>query len=165
MKPLISDSLKESLVTQLAEENKNANLYLSIASYLNGKGLSNLAKRFEEQHSEEISHGLIIYNLLSDLSVVFTVPEIESYDISLIDSIYKVGELYLEREVITTESLDEIKKQAIDENNPVVEERIRLMIQYQQSEYKEATEFRDTTILFSEWWQVALWNASLGKER
>lgn len=162
MIPLISDSLKESLVQQIAEEKKNANIYLSIASFLNGKGLFNLAKKFEEQHSEETEHSLILYKLLSDLSIVFVVPQIETYDISSIDNIVSLAELYLEREVQTTESLGEIKKQAIDEDNYVVEERIRKMIKLQQLEYAESTEFLDKASLLKEWWQVALWDSSIG---
>lgn len=164
MIPLISDSLKESLVQQIAEEKRNGNIYLSIASYLNGRGLSNLAKKFEEQHSEETEHSLILYKLLSDLSIVFVVPQIETYDISSIDNIVSLAELYLEREVQTTESLGEIKKQAIDEDNYVVEERIREMIKLQQSEYTESTEFLDKANLLKEWWQVALWDLSLNEE-
>lgn len=162
MIPLISDSLKDSLVQQIAEEKKNANIYLSIASYLNGKGLSNLAKKFEDQHTEETEHSLILYKLLSDLSIVFIVPEVESYDISGISNIVSLAELYLEREYQTTESLGEIKKQSIDEDNHVVEERIKEMIKLQQNEYEEATTFLDKANLLSEWWQVALWDSSLG---
>lgn len=163
MKPLISDSLKEALVNQIAEEKKNGNLYLSIASYLNGKGLSNLAHKFEEQHSEENEHSLIIYKLLSDLSIVFIVPEIESYDISSFENFIQFAELYLEREYLTTESLGEIKKLAMEEDNHVVEESIRKMIELQQTEYAEATEMLDKANILKEWWQVSLWDLSLGK--
>ena len=162
MQPLISETLKEVLVNQLASEKQNANIYLSIASYLNGKGLSNLAKKFEEQHAEETSHALIIYKLLSDLSIVFSVPQIDSYNLSFIEKITDIAKLYLEREFEITTSLADIKDLAIQENNPVVEERIREMIRAQQSEYEEATEFLDKSLLMSEWWQVALWNESLG---
>lgn len=163
MQPLISDSLKEAIVNQVAEEKKNANIYLSIASYLNGKGLSNLAKRFEEQHEEENSHALILYKLLSDLSVTFIVPEIESYDISSFENFIQFAELYLEREYLTAESLGEIKKMAIEEDNFVVEERLREMILLQQNEYSEATEMLDKANILKEWWQVALFDLSLGK--
>lgn len=163
MQPLISESLKESLVNQIAEEKKNGNLYLSIASYLNGKGLSNLAKKFEEQHSEETEHSLIIYKLLSDLSVTFIVPEIESYDISSFENFIQFAELYLEREYLTTESLSEIKKLAMEEDNSVVEERLREMILLQQGEYSEATELFDKANILKEWWQISLWDLSLGK--
>lgn len=162
MIPLISDSLKDSLVNQIAEEKKNANIYLSIASYLNSKGLSNLAKRFEEQHAEETEHSIILYRLLSDLSIVFVIPEIESYDISNIDTMIGISELYLERERLTTESLGEIKKLAIEEDNHVVEESLRKMIQLQQKEYAEATELLDKMLLLKEWYQVALFDSSLG---
>jgi len=162
MKPLISDSLKESLISQLAAEKQNANIYLSIASFLNGKGLSNLAKKFEEQHSEETSHSLIIYNLLSDLSIVFNVPEISEFQVSFTNPL-SVAELYVAREFETTTSLGEIKNLAMDDGNHVVEERMREMIKLQQNEYEEATSLYDTLELLTEWWQVALYDVSLGK--
>lgn len=162
MKPLISDALKESLIGQLSHEKQNANIYLSIASFLNGKGLSNLAKKFEEQHSEETEHSLIIYNLLSDLGIVFNVPEVSEFIISITSPV-SLGELYLSREFETTTSLAEIKNLAMDDNNPVVEERIREMIKLQQAEYEEATSLLDTLQLLNEWWQVVLYDASVGK--
>lgn len=162
MKPLISDNLIESIVNQIGEEKKNANIYLGIASYLNGKGLSNLAKKFEEQHAEETEHSFILYKLLSDLSVIFIVPETESYNLALIENIGDIANLYLEREIETTDSLGEIKNQAMDEGNHVVEERLREMIKLQQQEYAEATDFYDKSLLFNEWWKAAIWDSSIG---
>jgi ferritin len=160
MKPLISDTLGESLVGQLADEKRNANLYLSIASYLNGKGLSMLAKRFEEQYEEENSHALMIYRLLSDLGFVFVVPTIDEYSASF-ETIKGIAELYLLREQLTTESLGEIKKLAVEEDNHVVEQAMRELISKQQEEYAEATDFCDKASMLPEWWQVSLWDLSL----
>jgi len=162
MQPLISDALKESLVAQLASEKQNANIYLSIASFLNGKGLSHLADKFLNQHAEETEHSLIIYKLLSDLSVVFNVPEINEFQV-LFTNPLSLAELYLAREFETTTSLGEIKNLAMEDENHVVEERMRDMIKLQQNEYEEATSLYDTFELLNEWWQVALYDVSLGK--
>ena len=162
MKPLISDALKESLVAQIAHEKLNANIYLSIASFLNGKGLSNLANKFLIQHSEETEHSIIIYKLLSDLGIVFNIPEINEFQVSFTNPL-SVAELYVAREFETTTSLGEIKNLAMDDGNHVVEERMREMIKLQQNEYEEATSLYDTLELLSEWWQVALYDVSLGK--
>lgn len=162
MKPLISESLKSALVEQIGAEKENANIYLCLASFLNGKGLSNLAKKFETQHQEETEHSLIIYKLLVDLGVVFGIPEINSCNLSF-SKISELANLYLEREILTTESLNDIKSQAIDEGNPVVEERMREMIKLQQAEYEEATDFLDKALLIQDDWKfVLMWDLGEG---
>jgi ferritin len=163
MKSLIGDSLKSALVEQLGQEIYNSHLYLYTAAFLNSKGLSNLAKHFEGQHKEEQDHALIIYNLLVDLGVDFDMPEIMGCSMPF-QSILDVANIYLEREVITTESLNEIKNQAMGEIEycPVVEERMRDMIETQQHEYREATDFFDKASLTEgDWKFVLLWDSSL----
>jgi len=163
MQPLISEGLKSALVEQLGAEKYNSHVYLYIAACLNSKGLSNLAKLFEKQHDEEQEHSLIIYKLLSDMGVDFDMPEIMGCAMPFA-GILDIANLFLEREILTTTSLNDIKVQAMDENNPcpVVEERMREMIKIQQQEYAEATEFLDkSNIIGNDWKFVFLWDASL----
>ena len=159
--PLVSEELVNVLVEQISHEKYNANLYLYIASFLNSKGLSNMAKHFEGQHEEEQSHAKMIYQLLIDLGIHFQFPSIEGCDMEF-PSIHDIAQRYLDREVLTTQSLDEIKIQAIEDSNPVVEEKMREMISLQQNEYAEATDFMDKSMNLMEWWQVALWDLALG---
>ena len=160
MKPLISDSLKLSLVAQMGHEIYNAHIYLYVAAYLNSKGLSNLAKHFEGQNKEEIEHSLILYNLLTDLGVAFDMPEIPPCNMPF-NMMSEISTLYLEREFLTTSNLDDIKKQSILDSNPVVEEKLREMISKQQHEYREATDMFDKASILTEWWQVSLWDMSM----
>ena len=149
------------LCSQLAYEKFNANLYLFIAGDLKNRGFNNLAKHFEEQHEEETGHSLIIYNLLTDLNSPVKLEQIDEVKLQ-INSVMDIANGYLAREIITTTSLDEIKKQVIDENNPVVEERIREMILLQQNEYAEATDWLDhATLCGNDWFRVMLWDGSL----
>jgi ferritin len=158
MNPLISENLAGYLNGQIAHEKFNANLYLFIAADLKNRGFNNLAKHFEEQHNEETEHSLIIYNLLTDLNIPVKLEEIDEVKLQ-ISSVTDIATAYLEREIYTTTSLDEIKKQAIDENNPVVEERIREMILLQQNEYAEATDWADhAKICGGDWYRVMLWD-------
>ena len=161
MEKLISENLNEMLCSQLAYEKFNANLYLFIAGDLKNRGFNNLAKHFEEQHEEETGHSLIIYNLLTDLNSPVKLEQIDEVKLQ-INSVMDIANGYLAREIITTTSLDEIKKQVIDENNPVVEERIREMILLQQNEYAEATDWLDhATLCGNDWFRVMLWDGSL----
>jgi ferritin len=158
--PLISDELVSVIVEQISHEKYNANLYLYIASFLNSKGLSNIAKHFEGQFVEEEEHARILYNLLVDMGIHFPFPEIEGCSMEF-SSMENLATAYFDREVITTQSLNEIKQQAMMEN-AIVEEKIREMILLQQNEMAEATDFSDKTENLKEWWQVALWDIALG---
>lgn len=160
---LISEELRQSLIEQIGHEKYNANLYLYIAAYLKNKGLSGgLVKHFEKQHTEETEHSLILYNLLTDLNAQVNIPEIKEINI-FFNTIIDIAQLYLQREIDTTNSLIEIKQLAIDENNGVVEERIREMIKLQQNEYAEATDFMDkSNIIGDDWKFVLLWDQGLG---
>jgi len=159
---LISEELRQVLINQLGHEKTNANIYLFIAAYLKNKGLDHIAAHFEDQHNEETQHSLIIYNLLTDLNADVLIPEINEINISF-NTIIDAANVYLNREIETTDSLIEIKQLAIDENNGVVEERMREMIKLQQNEYEEATSFMDRALLTNgDWKFVLLWDQSLG---
>lgn len=158
---LISETLITAIQDQIGHERYNSNLYLYIAGYLKNKGLDNLAKHFESQHDEEIGHSLEFFNLLTDLNADVKIPAIEAIAPPL-ETILDIAKAYLRQEVLTTTKIDVIKKMAVEQNNPVVEEKMREMITKQQKEYEEATSFMDKAVLMSEWWQVALWDSSIG---
>lgn len=161
MEKLISDVLQRSLCEQIGHEKYNSNLYLYIAAFFNNMGLTNLGKKFEEQHEEEFVHSKMIYSILIDLSTPIYIPEIDQIDIKF-SSILDIAKLFLEREISTTESLDAIKKLAIDEKCPVVEEAMRDMIKLQRNEYAEATDFMDKAQLTGgDWWKVSVWDLNL----
>ena len=161
MKKLISDNIVESLQWQLTHEKYNANLYLYICGYLKNKGLENLASHFMQQHDEETEHSKIIFELLTDLNCNVIMNQIDEINIPF-NSILDVATAYLNREMLTTESLNDIKNQSINENNPVVEERIREMIKLQQNEYAEASDFNDKAeITGGDWKFVLMWDLGL----
>lgn len=158
---LINESLRNALNEQIGHEFYNANLYLYMCAFLKNKGLDNLAKHFEGQHEEEIAHGKEFASLLTDLNADVYIPEINEISKSY-ENIIELATAYLEREKLTTNSINEIKKLAVQDDNPVVEEKCREMISKQQKEYEEATTFLDRATLMSEWWQCALWDAAGG---
>jgi ferritin len=158
MNPLISDSLNSVLNTQISHEKYNANLYLFVAGDLKNRGFNHLAEHFMQQHQEETEHSLIIFNLLTDLNSPVELQQIDEVKLQ-VNSVMDIANAYLAREIVTTTSLDEIKKQAIDESNPVVEERMREMIKLQQAEYAEATDWLDHAELCgADWFRVMIWD-------
>jgi len=159
--PLINESLRAALCEQIGHEFYNANLYMYMCAFLRNKGLDNLAKHFEGQHEEEIGHGKEFVSLLTDLNAEVFIPEVPEVNIAFV-SIVSLAQAYLDREILTTTSIYEIKNLAEEDSNPVVEEKCREMIAKQQKEYEEATTFLDKATLMPEWWQVALWDAAGG---
>jgi ferritin len=158
---LISDTLRNAICEEIGHEKYNSNLYMYICGFLRNKGLDNLAKHFEGQHLEEFNHSIEFFNLLTDLNADVIIPEIKEINLYF-SNITDVAKAYLDREILTTESIDSIKQLAIIESNPVVEEKMREMISLQQNEYAEATSFMDKASLLPEWWMCALWDASIG---
>jgi ferritin len=161
LEKLIPDELVSALQIQISHEKYNANLYLFIAGFLKNKGLDELGKFFLNQHDEETKHSLMIYELLTDLDAPVVIPEIDEVDLSF-NSIMDIANAYLDREIATTDSLNEIKKLSIDKDGPIVEEFMRDMIKLQRNEYAEATDFEDKAELCGEdWSKVLLWDVSL----
>jgi ferritin len=156
--PLISEDLSDALYEQWVHERENAHIYLYIAGDLKNRGFDNLASHFEKQHDEEVGHSKIIYNLLTDLNTPVKIMDVSSVSL-VIGTILDIAKMYMEREISTTESLDSIKQKAMEDNNPIVEEKMREMIQLQQNEYEEATTFSDKAELTGgDWFKVMLWD-------
>lgn len=159
---LISEGLRLALVEQWGHEVYNSHIYLQVMAYLKNRGFDNIAKQFEDQYDEELGHAKIILNLLLDLNSEFKAPVIEEVPFE-INSFMDIAQLYLEREIYTTESLEEIKQLAMEERNSVVEERIRTLIMEQQKEYAEATTMLDKAeIIGSDLTALLLYDASIG---
>lgn len=162
MKSLLSEELTNSLIQQYSHEKFNANFYLVVAGYLKNKGLDNLAKHFVGQHEEEVKHSLQIFDFLTDMNAPFNSVEVDAVSLN-INSIIDIANAYLEREEITTSDLIDIKQIAIDENNGVAEEFLRMMIDQQLNELSEASTFMDHSELCgSDWYRVKVWNDSVG---
>lgn len=160
MKPLISDSLRILLCEQVGAELSNSNLYACMEAFLKNKGLDNIAKLFEHQKKEELSHSEEFLKLLTDMNAEVYIPTIDEARVNY-RTMEELATAYLDREILTTESINEIKAVSIEEGNPVVEEFLRGMISKQQAEYEEATSFLDKASLLKEWWMCVLWDASL----
>lgn len=158
MNNYLSDDLSALLLEQYCEEKYNANFYLFISGFLRNKGLNGLAKHFESQHDEEVGHSLLIYNFLIDLNIAFKVNEIDSIDFP-INIISDISEKYAEREIATTEHLQEELKQAEMDANGIAVEFLREMVNKQRNEMKEVFDFQDNaTLCGDDWYKVKVWS-------
>lgn len=158
---LISEDLKNALITQWVEERENAQIYLYAGAWMKVRGFSNIGEFFIKAKEEEEGHAKQIFDLLMDLNVPFASGHIMTGDFQ-INSLMDISEKFLNREIQTTQSLNEIKKMACDEEtpgSPVVEELIRKMIFQQQNELEESSDFMDKTRVFDgDWKAIMLWD-------
>ncbi len=157
----ISDDLASILREQVKNEVTNSLLYWYIGGNLRNRGLNNIAKFFDEdQRLEETTHALLFYKLLTDLNTPFDFQEIDAINFP-IDKISDISEKFIEREIGTTESIEEILALAEKEGNSIVVEFCRMMLAKQQGEMEEAYDFSDKAGLCSDdWWKVMLWDAN-----
>ena len=160
-KQIITEELRLALNNQISHEKYNANLYLYIAGFLKNKGMDKLAIKFEEQHKEETEHSILIYSFLTDMNAMVELLPVEGVNIN-IDSIIDLANLYLDREIATTKSLEQIRQITIDNEEGIAEEFLRHMIGLQRHEIGESTTFLDNAELCGEdWYKVKVWNDSL----
>ncbi|MFZ2992520.1 MAG: ferritin-like domain-containing protein [Microgenomates group bacterium] len=158
---IISENLVQAIIGQMREEKINAHVYLFISGFLKGKGLDNLASIFENQYKEENEHFHKFFDILTDFNVVPNIPDIPNVQFDF-TSIVDIANKFLERELLTTESITEIRDLSIDESYPIAEEFLRDMISLQRLEYEEALTMVDKAELCgSNWMNVFIWDLGL----
>lgn len=161
MYSLIKEDLRQGLCEQISHERYNAGLYMYIGGFLRNKGLDKLASHFVGQVDEENGHAKQIFDFLTDLNAKVDVRVVEEV-FAPHNTIMDVAKLYLEREINTTESLNELKQLSIQLNDGVSEEFLRMMINQQRNELVEASTFMDNAELCGDdWYKVKVWNDSL----
>lgn len=108
---LISKELATVLLTQLAHELKNYNLYMSFANYFSTEALIDLECYYKHRADEELQHHKWIMDYLSEADIKFTYPAIEEnvesffdYDTPFVQTV--------EREILTTKMIYDIYAQA-----------------------------------------------------
>lgn len=113
---LISPELGSLLEKQLAHELKNRNLYLSFANYFGVEGITNLEEYYRKRASEEDLHHQWIMNYLSDGDYRFMYPAVEQ-NTEKFDDYIAPFRLTVEREILTTQMIYNIYKQAQSEGD------------------------------------------------
>jgi ferritin len=161
---VVSEELREMLLDQWVEEKLNANIYTHFGAWLKNKGLDNIGNFFIEGSTEEEGHAKQLVKLMTDLNIDFLAKGIPEFEYGEINC-SRIGELFFARESQTTESLNEIKKVAIEEDCSIVEEYMRKMIRQQRAEMEEANTFMDRVNLAGgDMKTILLWDLSLHED-
>lgn len=99
---LISQTIADLLVKQLAHELKNRNLYLSFANYFIVNGIDELAEYYTKRAEEENHHHQWIMDYLSNADCIFMYPAIEQNSEKIVSNISPFIQT-VDREIQTTD--------------------------------------------------------------
>jgi ferritin len=113
---LISNTIGELLVKQLAHELKNYTLYTTYANYFSIKGISDLDYYYRKRAEEEKNHHQWIADYLADADYSYMHPEVE-INTEVIEEIIDPFNQTIIREVLTTQLLYNIYEKAISEKD------------------------------------------------
>ena len=113
---LVSPTLGELLVKQIAHELKNRNLYLSYANFFSVEGITDLEEYYRKRAAEENNHHQWIMDYLSDGDFKFKYPAIEENTEKYEDYITSFKQT-VDREILTTQMIYGIYETAIAEKD------------------------------------------------
>lgn len=113
---MISDAMKEALLTQLNHEFSSAYLYLSMSAYCSHLEFNGAASWLKLQYEEEHTHATKIYNYLVEQGVLVILKDLEKPP-SDFGGILGVFTASLEHEQGMTSRLNDISDQALKEKD------------------------------------------------
>lgn len=113
---LISQTMADLLIKQLAHELKNMNLYLSFANYFTVNGIDDLAEYYTKRAEEEDLHHQWIMNYLSNADCLFMYPAIEQNSEKIVSNISPFIQT-VDREIQTTNLIYAIYEAAKSEKD------------------------------------------------
>lgn len=115
-KCLVSNTIGEMLVKQIAHELKNYDLYKSFANYFDVEGVADLATYFNKRADEEKNHHEWCISYLTDANYKVLYPAIEVNTVK-IENYSTPFDATIEREIETTQLIYKIYEQAISEKD------------------------------------------------
>jgi len=134
----VSDKLTEMLMIQIQHEQNNANIYGTISNYFDSIGLEQCHKWFTHQRQEELEHAQKLIDFSTAAGVELNLIGIDKTDLSEILDPVKLMQKYLDLEIETTDSIRNLCKQSLEDNDFVSFNFLNGFIAAQLSEENEA---------------------------
>lgn len=113
---MIKKKLQDAINEQINKELYSEYLYLSMAAYLEDKGLSGLAHFMKVQAEEERFHAMKFFNYVNERGGRVILEQIDKPDTEF-DSVLDVFEKSLHHEEFVTKSINELMDVAIEVND------------------------------------------------
>lgn len=136
---MLSQSMQESLNSQIQKEFYSAYLYLSMSAYCESQNLPGFARWLRVQYEEELQHALKLYDAVHDRGgqvVLQAIPQPPSQFGSMLDLFQQV--LAHEREV--TASIHALYAQATREGDYATQAELQWFVIEQVEEEKSASD-------------------------
>lgn len=132
----MSDELASLFMKQIAHEQLNSNIYVTMANYFNTVGLENCYKWFQNQAKEELEHAELLYNFVTDAGIDIELEPIDKPNLTL--EPVALMDSYLETEIGTTDAIKVLTKQALSDNDFISFKFLTDFIYRQLAEESEA---------------------------
>ena len=139
---ILSQDLNDALNEQVVREYQNMLIYKKIESYLQDLELNNIAKMFHKQAKEENGHAKEFIDYInSRVGGKLVLGEIPSPETVIINSESSIGDIYLQLEQDTTESIEAIYDLALSLKSYMDLPYLQHMLEEQVIEEDEALNF------------------------
>ena len=153
----LTQSLNDALNQQIVKEYSNVLVYAQIQSFFENMQLTNLAKYFGERSDEEKTHAnKFMAHLNARTGGNVTIGQVPAPELGSLDA-SAIGQLYVQREEDTTESIESICDLVYDEKCYIDLPFVLSMLDEQVSEEDEANQFAMQAENVKD---LVLWNAS-----
>lgn len=139
---MLTPKLLDLLNNQVNKEHYSSYLYLSMAAYFEGEGLSGFAKWMKVQSEEEYEHGMKFFEFINDRGkkvVLDAIAKPETTWKDAADVFHKV----LEHEQHVTSLINAIYAQAVDDKDYPTQVMLHWFIDEQVEEEKNAQQIVD----------------------
>ena len=134
---MLSKPLQDAVNEQIRNEIQSAYLYLAMSGYCESLNFSGMAKWLRVQWQEELSHGLKLFDFVSDRGgrvVLQGIDKPQGYFKSPLD----VFEVVLDHEQKVTASINRLCDLAVKENDHATQAELQWFIKEQVEEEKNA---------------------------
>lgn len=146
----LSHVMIEMLVKQLGAELSNHNLYRTFANYFSCQGLPKLEEYFILRADEEDNHHNWILWYLNYNDAEFQYPRIEAINVDIPNRAYPF-EATVDREIETTESINKIVKQAIQEGDWATEAWLKVTTMNMVNLFWNKSRRNQSVVLLLKW--------------
>jgi ferritin len=130
---LISKKLNAAINDEIGLELFASNLYLSMAAYLEGQTLKQLAKMFAKQADEERMHALKFFKYLNDVGGTVKIPALDAPQATF-KSVEDVVKVALKWEQEVTDRVNALMTMAIAEKDYAAQDFLRWFVTEQVEE-------------------------------